>query len=238
ARAAAVALAARLRGIDALIVMPDDASAVKVAAVKSYGATIHTCAPGEAARTAAVNALQAEQPRTFVHPYDNHHIISGQGTAALEMLEDYAGLDTLVAPIGGGGLLAGTALAATTRNGIRCFGAEPAQADDAKRSFDAGRIIPVEHPETIADGLRTSVGVRNFPIIREHVSDILTVSEDGIVAAMRLIWERMKLVVEPSGAVPLAALLENGAPIETQSIGLIISGGNTDLDALPWLKRR
>lgn len=232
--AAALALAASLRGAEAVIVMPENAPGVKRRAVEGYGATVVSCPSTQADREATVERLQAEQPRTLVHPYDDARVIAGQGTAALELLEQQPRLDTILAPVGGGGLLGGTALAASGTAGVRVFGAEPLAADDAKRSFDAGHVIPVEHPDTIADGLRTSLGQQNLDILRNGVTDILTTSEEAIVAAMRLTWERMKLVVEPSGAVPLAALLEHGAPPGAQDIGIIISGGNVDLDHLPW----
>ncbi|NKC16825.1 MAG: pyridoxal-phosphate dependent enzyme [Gammaproteobacteria bacterium] len=232
--AGALALAAQIRGIEACIVMPEDASRVKIAAVRAYGARIEFCASTQAAREATVARLQQEHPRTLVHPYDDPRVIAGQGTAALELLQEFSDLDILIAPVGGGGLLAGTALAAGTAPATAVYGAEPLAADDAKRSLAAGHIIAVDRPTTIADGLRTCVGEHNFAIMRQHVRDILTVSEAAIVAAMRLIWERMKLVVEPSGAVPLAALLEHGPPPGAKRIGAILSGGNIDLNSLPW----
>lgn len=235
--AAALALAARIRGVEAVIVMPDNAPGVKRRAVAGYGAQIVDCPATQADRERTVEELQSVRPRTLVHPYDDPRVISGQGTAALEMLADCDGLDALIVPVGGGGLLAGTTLAARSAPGVTVFGAEPLAADDAKRSFDAGFIIPVEHPDTIADGLRTSLGTHNYAIIKSGVADILTVSEDAIIEAMRLIWERMKLVVEPSGAVPLAALMERGVPDGCKNIGIIISGGNVDLDHLPWVDR-
>jgi len=233
--AQALALAAKLRGARATIVMPDNAPVIKRRAVEGYGGDIHMCESTQAAREATVDALQAKAPKTLVHPYDDNKIIAGQGTAALELLSQAPTVDAIMAPVGGGGLLAGSALAATSVPGVRTFGAEPAQADDAARSFHAGERIEEAVPNTIADGLRTCLGVKNFAIIQSGVSDILTVSEDAIVEAMRLIWERMKVIAEPSGAVPLAVLLEHGAPAGCKHIGLIISGGNVDLDKLPWM---
>ena len=218
---AAVALAARLRSLSATVVIPAGAPRAKREAVESFGAEIIECEPTLAARESTLRAVVNERGGTVIHPYDAFHVIAGQGTAALELLDDpfplpwcdppSAPLDALVVPVGGGGLLGGSALVGAHR-GCRVFGAEPAGADDAMRSFRADRIIPMEAPRTIADGLRTSLGVRNFSIIRQKVEDILTVTEDAIRAAMRLLWERTKLVVEPSGAVPLAALLEHGPP--------------------------
>ena len=237
---AALALAARLRSIPATVVMPAGAPRVKRRAVEAFGAEIVECAPTLAAREETLRALVTERGGREVHPYDNFHVIAGQGTAALELLEEpdpapwcvplSGPLDSIVAPVGGGGLLGGSALVGAHR-GCRVYGAEPAGADDAMRSLRAGRIIPAEAPDTIADGLRTSLGGRNFEVIRNCVEDILTVSEDAILAAMRLLWERAKLVVEPSGAVGLAALLEHGPPRGCSRIGVVLSGGNVDLDA-------
>ena len=236
---AALALAARLSSIPATVVMPATAARVKRQAVEGFGATVVECEPTLTAREAALREVREGRGGQVVHPYDDFHVIAGQGTAALELLDEphpaswcepIAGpLDALVVPVGGGGLLSGSALAGANR-GCRVFGAEPAAADDAMRSLRAGRIIPVEAPDTIADGLRTSLGERNFSIIRQLVEDILTVSEDSIRAAMRLLWERTKLLVEPSGAVPLAALLEHGPPPGCRRIGVVLSGGNVDLD--------
>ncbi|MCY4450749.1 MAG: pyridoxal-phosphate dependent enzyme [Immundisolibacterales bacterium] len=238
---AAVALAARLRSIPAIVVMPAGAPTVKRRAVESFGAEIIECEPTLAAREATLAAVVGERGGRVIHPYDDFHVISGQGTVALELLDEPSPApwcepptgppDAIVVPVGGGGLLGGSALVAATR-GCRIYGAEPAGADDAMRSLRAGRIIPVEAPDTIADGLRTSLGERNFAIIRRRVEDILTVSEDSIRAAMRLLWERTKLVVEPSGAVPLAALIEHGPPRGCSRIAVLLSGGNVDLDAV------
>ena len=244
---AAVALAARLRGIPATVVMPAGAASVKKRAVEGFGGRVIECEPTLAARESTVRELVESTGIRVIHPYDDARVIAGQGTAALELVpvpsaahwcEPFEGrLDALVVPVGGGGLLGGSALVGA-HHGCRVFGAEPAGADDAMRSLRAGRIIPIESPDTIADGLRTSLGVRNFSIIRRHVEDILTVSEDSIVAAMRLLWERAKLLVEPSGAVALAALLEHGPPAGCKRMGIMLTGGNVDLDRLPWDSRR
>ena len=221
--------------------MPAGAPGVKRRAVESQGGEVVECEPTLAAREASLRRVVEERGGRVIHPYDNFHVIAGQGTAALELVDDPrpapwgeplgGPVDTLLVPVGGGGLLGGTALVGA-RRGCRVFGAEPARADDAMRSLRAGRIIPVEAPDTIADGLRTSLGERNFAIIRREVEDILAVSEESILAAMRLLWEHTKLVVEPSGAVPLAALLQHGPPRGSARIGVVLSGGNADLDAL------
>ncbi len=233
--AAALALAARLRGTAAHIVMPENAPSVTRAAVEGYGGRIRFCAPTLAAREAALAEVVAATGAVFVHPYNDPRVIAGQGTAALELLEDVADLDAILAPVGGGGLLSGTALAtAGLSPRTRVIGAEPAGADDAHRSLQEGRIVPSVNPRTIADGLLTSLGDLTFPIIESHVEAIVTVTEEGIVAAMRLIWERMKIIVEPSAAVPLAALLENALDLSGRRVGVILSGGNVDLARLPW----
>ena len=233
--AAALALAARLRGMAAYIVMPDNAPRVKREAVAGYGGIIRLCAPTLAAREAALAQVVRETGAAFVHPYNDPRVIAGQGTAALELLAEAPALDTIVAPVGGGGLLSGTALAAEgAASDARIIGAEPAGADDACRSLREGRIVPSVEPRTMADGLLTSLGDLTFAVIRRRVERIVTVSEPGIAAAMRLIWERMKLVVEPSAAVALAALLEGGVDVVGQRVGIILSGGNVELAKLPW----
>ena len=215
--------------------MPSSAPAIKRQAVEGYGAEIITCAPTLAARESTLEKVVERTGAVFIHPYDNEQIIAGQGTAALEMLEEAPGLDIVLAPVGGGGLLAGTAIAtAAMAPGARIIAGEPAGADDAARSLLAGRIVPSENPKTIADGLMTSLGSLNFPIIQKHVEAIWTVDDEAIAAAMRLIWERMKIVIEPSSAVCLAAVLARRPEVEDRSIGIIISGGNVDLDNLPW----
>lgn len=233
--AQALALAARLRGIPAYIVMPDNAPAVKKAAVAGYGGQITFCAPTLAAREATQAAVVAATGATVVHPYNDVRVIAGQGTATLELLEDVPDLDVILAPVGGGGLLSGTAIAATELSpNIRAIGVEPAGADDATRSLAAGSIIPSLQPQTIADGLLTSLGDLTFPIIRDRVEQIVTVSEEAIVAAMKFIWERAKLIVEPSAAVPIAALWEQRVDLSGLRVGVILSGGNVDLGRLPW----
>ena len=238
--AAALALAARNRGIPAYVVMPENAPAVKHAAVEGYGAQIITCQATLEARESTLQEVIERTGAYFVHPYNDLAVIAGQGTAALELLSDpsvdQGELDSVIAPVGGGGLLSGMVLAAKgLQANIQVFGAEPLQADDAYRSVQAGRIIPPDHPDTIADGLRTALGDLTFPIIRDQVDAIITVTEVQIVQAMRLIWERMKLVVEPSGAVPLAAIMAEPGRFKDRRVGVILSGGNVDLDHLPWV---
>ncbi|PID81750.1 serine dehydratase [bacterium DOLZORAL124_64_63] len=234
--AQALALAARLRGVPAYVVMPTSAPRVKKAAVAGYGARIIDCEPNLPARERGLEEVVRRTGATFIHPYDNARIIAGQGTAALELLAERPGLDVVMAPVGGGGLLAGTCLATRAlAPGVRIIAGEPAGADDAARSLAAGRIIPSENPVTVADGLLTSLGKLNFPIIRDHVEAIWTVGDKAIIAAMRLVWERMKIVIEPSSAVCLAALLEHRDAVRGRDVGIIVSGGNVDLDRLPWL---
>jgi threonine dehydratase len=232
---AALAWAAARRGIPAWIVMPDNAPAVKQANVRGFGGRVRLCAPGVAAREAACAEVQAETGATLVHPFNDWRVIAGQGTAALELLDEVAELDAVVAPVGGGGLLSGTAIATRgLRPSARVFGAEPAGADDAQRSLAAGRILPQDNPRTIADGLRTALGELTFAVISRHVDAIATASEEGIVRAMRLAWERLKVTIEPSAAVPLACLLERTLDLRGAKVGIIVSGGNVDLDRLPW----
>ena len=232
---AALARAAALRGIRAYIVMPDNTSQVKRAAVSRYGAEITWCAPTLAARESTVRQVLAATGATLIHPSDDLLVMAGQGTVALELLNAVPTLDVILCPIGGGGLLSGIAFAAKTiKPGIRVIGVEPAGADDAARSLRAGHIVPVEHPDTIADGLRATVGERPFAEIRRIVDEIITVPDAAIVRAMRQIWEVLKIVVEPSGAVPYAALLGAPEALRARRIGLILSGGNVDLDHLPW----
>lgn len=229
--AAALALAARLKGIPAYIVMPENASRVKVDAVLSHGAEIIFCEATLAAREAELEKIVEKTGACIVHPYNDYRVIAGQATVALELFEQVKDLDLILAPVGGGGLLSGTALAAHYLSpNTRVIACEPMAADDALRSFQSGQIVPSLKPETIADGLLTSLGSLTYPIIREHVSDIVTVSEDAIIEATRLIMEYMKVVVEPSAAVTLAALLENKLDVEAQKTGLILSGGNIDLE--------
>ena len=232
---AALAYAAARRGIPAWVVMPDNAPKVKQENVRRFGATIRYCAPTVDAREAACAEVQRESGATLVHPFDDERVIAGQGTAALELLADVPGLDIVIAPCGGGGLLSGTAIA--TRGvapGVRVFGAEPANADDATRSFASGRVEPLPATVTIADGLRTTLAPRTLAAIRAHVDAMGTCSEEAIVRAMRMVWERMKIVIEPSSAVPLACLLERTLDARGVRAGVILSGGNVDLDHLPW----
>lgn len=232
---AALAYAASQRGIPAWIVMPENAPAIKQANVRELGGQIRLCAPTRAAREASCAAVLADTGATLVHPYDDWRVIAGQATAALELLDELPELDALIAPVGGGGLLSGTAIVAKAlRSSIKVYGAEPAGADDAQRSLRAGHIELQTNPRTIADGLRTSLGDKTFSILRERVDDIGTVSEEGIVRAMRLVWEKLKIVVEPSAAVPLGLLLEHKLPLQGLQVGIILSGGNVDLDHLPW----
>ncbi|MHC4119158.1 MAG: pyridoxal-phosphate dependent enzyme [Planctomycetota bacterium] len=237
--AAAVALAARNRGIKAYVVMPQTAPQVKKDAVAGYGAEITFCKPTLAAREQTLAKVVEATGAAVVHPYNDYRVIAGQATAALELMEDMADLDVIMTPIGGGGLASGTALCVRyLQPKIRAIAAEPMGADDAYRSFRAGKLIPSENPKTIADGLLTSLGDKTFPIVWEFVDDIVTVSEEGIIQAMRCIWERMKIVVEPSAVVPLGALLTGRLDAEAKRVGIILSGGNVDLNRLPWLSGR
>ncbi len=236
--AQALALAARLRGIQACIVMPRDAPKVKVEAVRGYGARIVFSgnAPGDRERT--LKEVVEESGAVFIHPSDDLRVIAGQGTCAVEVMEEVPELDMVVAPVGGGGLLSGTAIAVRALSpSTRVVGAEPAAADDAYRSFTSGVLHPSGNPRTVADGLRTSLGPNTFPIVRSRVAQIVTTSEEAIISAMKLIWERMKIVVEPSAAVPLAAILEGRLEVRGSRTAVILSGGNVDLDTLPWLAR-
>lgn len=233
--AAALARAAALRGIDAHIVMPENSSAVKVAAVRHYKGKITFCKANLASREETLQEVIKNTNAREIHPYNNPVIIAGQATAAMELLEQTGNLDVIMAPVGGGGLLSGTALSSTNFSpGTKVIAAEPEQADDAYQSFYQKKFIPSDNPDTIADGLRTSLGSITFEIIMKHVDDIVTVSESSIVEAMKLIWERIKIIVEPSSAVPLAAILENKFDHQHKRIGIIISGGNVDLKKLPW----
>jgi threonine dehydratase len=228
--AQAVALAGRLLGARTTIVMPTNAPVAKLEATRAYGAEVILYDPDETVREELAGRIRDERGLALIPPYDHPEVVAGQGTAALELLEETGGLDLLVVPCGGGGLLSGTALAATGFPGCRVVGAEPELADDAARTFRSGTLQRVHNPPTIADGLRTpSLGRVTWPLIREHVSDIVTVGEAEIVEAMRFYWTRMKLVVEPSGAVALAALLGRLAPEAGRRVGIVISGGNVDL---------
>src|SRR5688500_13751414 len=235
--AAAVARAARLRGVPAYIVMPSNSSRAKVRAVEGYGGRLTFCEPTQAARESACARLMSETGATLVHPFENEDVMAGQGTAAIELLADASDIDLILCPVGGGGLLAGTAIVAKQlRPRTTVIAVEPTEAADAARSFRAGRIVPLEKTTTIADGLRTTIGAPNFAVAQRYVDDVVTVSEAAIVAAMRTIWETLKIVVEPSAAVPYAAILEQKIPVANRRVGIILTGGNVDLDALPWMR--
>ncbi len=233
--AAALALAARMRGIPAYIVMPNNAPQVKKDAVAGYGGKITFCEPTLEARESTLDRIRLDTDATVVHPYNDERVIAGQGTAALELLEDAPDLDVIIAPVGGGGLLSGTSIAATEiKKGIRVIAGEPEMADDAFRSMQASEIIPSENPKTIADGLLTSLGTLTFPIIQKNVEQIVTVSEAGIIASMKFVWERAKIIIEPSSAVAIGVLWEKKIDLRGLKVGVIISGGNVDLKKLPW----
>jgi threonine dehydratase len=234
--AAALARAAQLRGISAYLVMPDNAPQAKQAAVRRYGGTVRLCEPTPRARQAAVERIIDDTGAVLIHAYDDLRVMAGQATTAVELLEQAEALDCILCPIGGGGLLSGVAAAAKhLRPSIRVIGVEPAGADDAVRSFRAGEVIPCPHPQTVADGLRATVGTRPFAEILRFVDDIVTVSEASIVTAMRQIWEVMKVIVEPSGAVAFAALVEEKVTPKAQRVGVILTGGNLDLDRSAWI---
>ena len=233
--ATCLALAARLRGIPAYIVVPRNAPLIKQRAIAAYGGQLTLCEPTLAARQAEADRIQRETGAVFIHPYDDPAVIAGQATVALELLDQAPQLDALIAPVSGGGLLSGLCLATHAHApGIEVWGAEPARADDAFRSLREGKLLPNTDTTTIADGLRASLSERTFDIIREHVRGIVTVTEEQIISAMRLVWERMKLVVEPSGVVPLAAVLAAPEKFRGKRVGIIFTGGNVDLDKLPW----
>jgi len=233
--AAAIALAAKLRGIKANIVMPNNAPAIKRKAVEGYGAIITTCKPTQADREQTLEQIQKETGATFIHPYNNYDVICGQGTAALELLQDYPNLNTILTPVGGGGLFSGTLI--YTKEcfpNITVYAGEPQNADDAFRSLKDGKLHPSINPDTIADGLRTSLSPLTFNIIQNYANGIITVPENSIILAMRLIWERMKIIIEPSSATTLAVILKHKAQFRDQKTALIISGGNVDLNRLPF----
>ena len=233
--AQALALAAKMCGIPAYIVMPNNAPSVKKNAVAGYGGQITFCEPTLEARESTLEGIRLDTGASVIHPYDNERVIAGQGTAALELLEDVPDLDVIIAPVGGGGLLSGTAITATEiKKRIRVIAGEPEMADDAFRSLQAGEIIPSMNPITVADGLLTSLGKLTFPIIQKRVEQIVTVSEAGIIASMKFVWERAKLVIEPSSAVAIGVLWERIIDLSGLKIGVIISGGNVDLEKLPW----
>jgi len=235
--AAALALAARSRGIKSYIVMPENSPQVKKTAVAGYGAEIFYCAPTLKAREAGLEEVIKKTGAVFIHPYNDARIIAGQGTAALELLDEVCQLDIVMTPVGGGGLTSGTAIAVKALSPFtQMIAAEPENADDAYRSLQEGKIMPPLPPNTIADGLRTALGTLTFAVIQKHVNAIVTVSEQSIIDAMRLLWERMKIIIEPSSAVPLAAVLSGKMDVKRKRIGIILSGGNVDMDNLPWSK--
>lgn len=236
--AQAVALAARVKNLPAHIVMPENAPKVKINAVRDYGAKIIFCEPTQKAREAALQKVVNQTGAHFIHPYDHPDIIAGQGTSALELLQDKPELDIILAPVGGGGLLSGTAIAAAGWSPeTDIIGAEPELANDAFLSFTTGKLHPVQSTNTVADGLRTALSELTFGCIKQYVDDIITVGEQEIIDAMRFVWERMKIIIEPSSAVPVAAVF-NHLDIEDKQVGIIVSGGNMDLDSLPWMVQR
>lgn len=233
--AQAVALSAKLLGVPAYIVMPENAPAIKRAATQGYGAKVISCANTLEARESTLEQVVAETGATFIHPYNDYNVIAGQASCAKELLEDVDGLTALLAPIGGGGLISGTALSARAFSpGTKVYGAEPEEVDDAYRSFKSGQLQFNTSINTIADGLRTNLGDKTFDIIQRELEAVFTVSEAEIVQAMRLIWERMKIIIEPSCAVPLAALLRKRSLFEGQRVGIVLTGGNVDLSRLPF----
>jgi len=235
--AQALALAARMRGIPAYIVMPNNAPQVKKDAVAGYGGQITFCEPTLEARESTLERIKLDAGATVVHPYNNERVIMGQGTAVLELLDSIPDLDVVIAPVGGGGLLSGTSIAAKgLKPNIRVIAAEPEMADDAYRSMKEGKIIPSANPKTIADGLLTSLGTLTFPIIQKNVEQIITASEQAIIDSMKFIWERAKIIVEPSAATVVAVLWEKKIDLSGLKVGVILSGGNVDLNKLPWQK--
>lgn len=233
--AQALALSAKLRKIPAFVVMPSNAPPVKIAAVKGYGAKVILCEPTQAVRESTLEQVVKDTGATFIHPYDNEYVIAGQGTAAIELLSKVPDLDIIITPVGGGGLLSGTSIAAKHINpNVKVIGAEPELADDAYRSFRSGKLIPLDGTDTVADGLRTSLSERTFSIIRKNVDDIITVPETSIIRDMRWIWERMNMIIEASCAVPVSAVFDGKLDVKGKKIGIIITGGNVDLAKLPW----
>jgi threonine dehydratase len=232
----ALALAARARGMRAVVVIPRDSAKSKIAAIEAAGARIELCDPGLPARERKLAELLATEPAEVVHPFDDERIIAGQGTAALELLTEIPGLHVVSTPVGGGGLIGGTALVSkAVAPGTRVIAAEPETADDACQSFRAGERREVRKPETIADGLRGFIGVRNFALLKSHVDDVVTVSEREIVAAMRIVLDDLKLLIEPSSAVPVAAALAGKLGARGERVGIVLSGGNVDLGLCRFL---
>ncbi len=232
---AALALAAKTRGIAAHVVVPEGAVPAKVAAIRAYGATLYTCAPTLAARDAAAAQIVAATGATMVHPFTHPAVIAGQGTATLELIRASGAIDALIAPVGGGGLIGGSAIAARALlPQIQIFAAEPERAADASESLRRGKRVTDIVPDTLCDGLRAAIGEINFDLLREHAVQVLLVSDAETVAAMRLLWERLKIVVEPSSAVAFAAILRHREHFAGRQVGVILTGGNVDLDRLPW----
>jgi threonine dehydratase len=233
--AQALALAAKMREIPVYIVMPNNAPDVKKNAVAGYGGQITFCEPTLEARESNLERIKNETGANLVHPYNDERVIAGQGTATLELLEEIPDLDVIIAPVGGGGLISGTSIAATeTKKGIRVIAAEPEMADDAFRSMQAGKIFPSENPKTIADGLLTSLGTLTFPIIQQRVEQVVTVSETAMIESMKFIWERAKIIIEPSAATVIAVLWEKKIDLTNLNVGVILSGGNVDLGKSYW----
>jgi threonine dehydratase len=234
--AAALARAAKLRGIPAYIVMPSTVPQAKVASVRRYGAEVILCEPTYAARESNANSVVERTGAVFIHPFNDYRVMAGQGTLALELLEEVPDLTDVLCPVGGGGLISGVATAIKSINPeIHVFGVEPKGADDAAQSLAAGKIIPCTSPNTVADGLRGTIGELTFEEIQRHVDGIITVSETEIVNAMRSIWEVLKIIVEPSGAVAYGALVDGQLDVPGRRVGIILTGGNLDLDTLPWM---
>jgi len=232
---AALSMAVTRRGGRATVVMPSNTPGIKVENVKRNGGDIVWCEPNQVSREKTLDELVNSTGAVIIHPYNDERIVAGQGTAALELLEDHPDLDSIITPLSGGGLLSGTLCSAKRINPrIRVIGAEPREADDAFRSWKLGKIVPNATTNTICDGLRAQIGTITFPIIQEYVDDIITVSEDDIIVAMRLVWERMKIMIEPSSSITLAAVLNQKKQFKNSKVGLILSGGNVDLDHLPW----
>lgn len=237
--AGAISLAARRRGIPAWIVMPRNAPRAKRLAVESYGGRVTECDYNMESRDAVCREVQEKTGAILIHPYNNPAVIAGQGTAVLELLEDVPNLDVVIAPVSGGGLLSGTSIAAKSlRPSIRVIGAEPQNADDASRSLASGKIEPAAKTETIADGLRAVLCPLTFSILRERVDQIALVTEEEILSTMRLLWERLKLIVEPSGAVSAGIVLQKKISAAGKHVGIILSGGNLDLDEIPFVRSR
>ena len=233
--AQALSWAASLVKANAYIVMPSNSSAVKIAAVREYGGQITFCEPTLSARESTLQTILDQTNAAEIHPYNDPRIVAGQATSALELIRDVRDLDLILAPVGGGGLLSGTALSAHYfGNNTKVIAVEPENANDAFLSFTQKKFVPSVNPDTIADGLRTSLGTVTYPIIMDHVCEIVTVSEEAITMAMRYIWERMKIIIEPSSAVPFAAIMERKVDVNGKRVGIIISGGNVDLTDLPW----